>query len=69
MRRPTKVEISGKIAEIIDDKSTRFIRIVCSNRNMILELDHIEDISLGDSIVLDGEFHINSINIHGVKIE
>ena len=62
-------EISGKIAEIIDDNSGRYIRVICSNKNMILELDKIEDISLGETVKISGEFHIRSISVHGVKIE
>lgn len=63
------IEYTGNIAEIIDDAKGRYVRIICQNNNMMIQLDNIDDISLGDSIVLTGKLSISSVSINGILNE
>lgn len=62
-----QIEIIGKIAEIIDDEMGRYVRIVCESNNMILELDNIDDISLGDIIKVKGSLAIQTVVVNGIE--
>jgi hypothetical protein len=64
----TNITIRGKIAEIIDDESMKNVRIVCDNQNVLVKLDHIDDIRLGDAISIKGVIDFKSLIINGIEI-
>ncbi len=62
-----QIEISGKIAEIIDDEAGRYVRIVCKSSNMLIELDNLDDISLGDTITIKGNLAMKHVIVNGIE--
>jgi hypothetical protein len=69
MHNQTHIQIEGKVAEIIDDESSRYVTIVSAANNFMVSLHITEDVSLGDTIVLDGELILDKISVNGIEIE
>ncbi|NOY50783.1 MAG: hypothetical protein GXO88_09515 [Chlorobi bacterium] len=65
----TNITIRGKIAEIIDEEARKNVRIVCDNQNVLVKLDHIDEIGLGDSISIKGIIDFRSLEINGIEIK
>ncbi len=66
--KDSKIEITGKVAEMIEDHGKRHIRIVCDSKNLIVSIDHMGDIQLGDELLVKGKFKIKTIEVNGIKI-
>lgn len=69
MYKQTHIQIEGKVAEIIDDDSSRYVTIISATNNIMVNLRISEDVSLGDTIVLNGNLLLERISINGIEIE
>ena len=63
-----QIQITGKVAEIIDNEQ-RYIRIICKSSNMMIELKNIDDISLGDKISITGNLSVETGKVNGIEVE
>jgi len=68
MQKPTYIKIKGIVAEIIDEDQFKHITIVSSESNLMVTIDSSEDISLGDTIIMDGGFSVESMSINGIDV-
>ncbi len=64
----TNISIKGKIAEIIDDDKGRNIRIVCNSEHVLIKMRDLHDIGLGDSINIEGNIDIKSLEVNEIEI-
>ena len=64
-----QIQITGKVAEIIDNETQRYVRIICKSSNMMIELKNIDDISLGDRISITGSLSVESVEVNGIEVE
>ena len=63
-----QIELSGDVAEIIDNDEGTIINIIINRNNISLDLKD-EGISLGDKVVLQGNLFVESVTINGIKSE
>lgn len=63
------IKIKGKIAEIIDSNFQKRVSIVCDGSQVMVSLENINDVSLGDSITISGKLIIDSISVDGIEIK
>lgn len=63
------IKIKGKIAKIIDSNFQKKASIVCDGSQVMVSLENINDVSLGDSITISGKLIIDSISVDGIEIK
>jgi len=62
------IKIKGKIAEIIDSNFQKSASVVCDGNQIMMSLENIADVGLGDTISISGELIIDSISVDGIEI-
>jgi len=67
MKKPVLL-IEGNVAEVIEDKVNRHIKIVCQQKHIMFSIEDMNEIQLGDHVELEGELKIGKIKLNGIEI-
>ena len=60
--------IEGKVVEVIEDMTKNQIRIICQQKDIIFQIDDVNDIQLGDHVEIKGKLKIDKLKINGIEI-
>jgi hypothetical protein len=66
MKKP-KMFIEGKVVEVIEDMTKNQIRIICQQKDVIFQIDDVNDIQLGDHVQIKGKLKIDELKINGIE--
>ena len=67
MKKP-KLFIEGKVVEVIEDMTKNHIRIICQQKDIIFQIEDMNDIQLGDHVEIKGKLKINKLKINGIEM-
>lgn len=59
--------IEGKVVEVIEDMTKNQIRIICQQKDVIFQIDDVNDIQLGDHVQIKGKLKIDELKINGIE--
>ena len=55
-------QLSGEVTEILAQDSKCVVKIVCRPKYLVLSSDLMNDLHLGDKVVIEGSYHISKID-------
>jgi hypothetical protein len=67
MKKP-KMFIEGKVVEVIEDMNKNHIKIICQQKDIIFQIEDMNDIQLGDHVEIKGKLKIDKLKINGIEI-
>lgn len=60
--------IEGKVVEVIEDMNKNHIKIICQQKDIIFQIEDMNDIQLGDHVEIKGKLKIDKLKINGIEI-
>lgn len=55
------LHIKGQVAEVLENKGILNAKIICSTDHLLLSLNNIGGLKLGEEVVIEGEIQIKTI--------
>lgn len=55
-------QLSGEVTEILTKDSKYVVKIVCRPKYLMLSSDLMNDLHLGDKVLIEGSYHISKID-------
>ena len=55
------LHIRGKVAEVMENKGKLYAKVVCDTDKLLISLENVEGLELGEDVTIEGELRIKSI--------
>ncbi len=59
--------LEGDVAEVVQDKESMHMKLVCRNKYLVFSISDINHIQLGDRIEIKGTFKIEKVIVNGME--
>ncbi len=56
------LQIKGRVAELMETKGKLHAKIVCDTNKLLISIDNVDELELGDDVRIEGELKIKSIH-------
>lgn len=61
------IHFKGQVAEVLENKGQLNAKIICDTNHLLISLNNIEGLELGEDLLIEGELKINLVRTDPAK--